>query len=310
VRLGDTLTIACVITGKHERERLLDLDTTITNQSGQKVLTGQAKVKVLEQSAQVQADAPARRAKVALVTGGGGGIGAAVAAALTARGATVTVLGRTESRLAGTVAAGKAGAYAVADVTKPEQLEAAIARLASDHGPVDILVNNAGAAESAPFARTDRALWGRMIGLNLGAVYEATRLVLPGMAERGWGRVISIASIAGLTGFPYVAAYCAAKHGVVGLTRALAREFAAKGVTVNAVCPGYTDTDLVQGAVARIEGKTGRSPDEIRAELIRGNPQGRLIQPEEVAAAVAWLAGPEAASVNGIALPVAGGEVM
>jgi NAD(P)-dependent dehydrogenase (short-subunit alcohol dehydrogenase family) len=148
-----------------------------------------------------------------------------------------------------------------------------------------------------------------MIGLNLGAVYEATRLVLPGMVERGWGRIINVASIAGLAGYPYVAAYCAAKHGVVGLTRALAREVAAKGITVNAVCPGYTDTELVRDAVTRIEAKTGRKPDEILAEFTRVNPQGRLVLPEEVAAAVAWLAGPDAASANGIALPIAGGEV-
>lgn len=243
--------------------------------------------------------------KRALVTGGGRGIGRAIAAALTREGAEVAILGRNAAALDDAVAAGDAARAHACDVTDPVALERAIAAA----GDLDILVNNAGHAETAPMRRMDRALFDRMIALNLTAVFDGIRLVLPGMVARGRGRIVSIASTAGLTGYPYVSAYCAAKHGVVGLTRSLAREVATSGVTINCVCPGFTETDLVAGSIDTIVAKTGRSSDSALAELTRTMPIGRLVKPEEVAGAVLWLVSDQAAAVTGIALPVAGGEI-
>jgi NAD(P)-dependent dehydrogenase (short-subunit alcohol dehydrogenase family) len=162
---------------------------------------------------------------------------------------------------------------------------------------------------SKPFGRTDTSDFDAMLSVNLMGVVNAIQAVLPGMTERGFGRIVAVASTAGLKGYAYVTAYCAAKHAVLGLVRALASEVARTGVTVNAVCPGFTDTDLVASSIDRIMQKTGRSRDEALSELTRGNPQGRLVQPDEVADAVAWLCGTAAASVTGQAIAVAGGEV-
>ncbi|HET7718000.1 MAG TPA: SDR family NAD(P)-dependent oxidoreductase [Bauldia sp.] len=239
----------------------------------------------------------------AVVTGGGRGIGRAVAAALTRSGLDVTVLGRSAAALEDVVAAGEAAACRVADVTD----EAALSAILGDLN-VDILVNNAGIADSAPFARSDLALFRRLMTVNFESVVTAARAVLPGMLARGFGRIVSIASVAGLKGYPYVTAYCASKHAVVGLTRALAQEVARSGVTVNAICPGYVDTDLVRDGAARVAAKTGRPREEITAAFHRHNPQGRLITVEEVAGAVVWLASDEAAAVNGQAIAIDGGE--
>lgn len=247
----------------------------------------------------------------ALVTGGGSGIGAAIALALANSGARITVLGRSAARAEALAASLPGGAQAVAaDVTDAEAVAAAVQKAVAGFGTVDILINNAGQASSAPLAKTDLELWQRMIAVNLTGSFLCLRAVLPGMLERQWGRIVNVASTAGLVGYRYTAAYCAAKHGVIGLTRSAALEVASRGVTVNAVCPGFTETDMLQTSIDNIVAKTGRTPEQARAELARGNPQNRLVQPEEVANAVLWLCGNGSASINGQSIAVCGGEVM
>jgi NAD(P)-dependent dehydrogenase (short-subunit alcohol dehydrogenase family) len=242
-----------------------------------------------------------------VVTGASRGIGLAVARTLQAHGARVTLMARDAGALeAAALDLGGDTAWQQMDVTDPAGVAAAFARA----GSVDILVNNAGQAASSPFARLDAALWQRMLDVNLTGAWHCIGVALPGMLDAGWGRIVNVASTAGLTGYRYVAAYCAAKHGLVGLTRALALEVASRGVTVNAVCPGYTETDIVIDAIANIVRKTGRTADQARAELAAANPQGRLVRPEEVAHAVAMLCMPDAGALNGQAIAVAGGEVM
>lgn len=247
----------------------------------------------------------------ALVTGAGQGIGEAIARQLLARGASVTVLGRRAETLRKLVDAfpGRCR-MALADVSSESEVTAAFAQAAAAQGAIDILVNNAGQARSAPFMKMDAALWQNMLAVNLTGAMLCMQQVLPGMVAQGWGRIVNVASTAGLKGYSYVAAYCAAKHGVLGLTRALALEVAQKGVTVNAVCPGYTETEIVRSSIARVVEKTGRSEAEAMEEFVKGNPQGRLVQPNEVADAVLWLCGAGASAITGQAIAVAGGEVM
>jgi NAD(P)-dependent dehydrogenase (short-subunit alcohol dehydrogenase family) len=243
-----------------------------------------------------------------LVTGGGRGIGRSIARAFTAKGAVVTVTGRDVARLEETRAAGDAQHASAFDLTDDIAARRALAEIASSR-PIDILIANAGGVETAPFQHTDAALLRRMFELNVVGVSHAMQAALPGMRLRRSGRIIAVASIAGLKGAAYVSAYVAAKHAVVGLVRALAIETAKDGVTVNAVCPGYVETDLVRGSLDRIVAKTSKPRAEALAAMLKDNPQGRLIQPEEVAAACLWLASDAAGSVTGAAIPITGGEI-
>ncbi|HRD34716.1 MAG TPA: SDR family NAD(P)-dependent oxidoreductase [Rhodocyclaceae bacterium] len=248
----------------------------------------------------------------AVVTGAGSGIGAAIALELAGLGASLTLVGRRAAPLQSMCAqlAGHSHGIAVADITDHGAIAAALATAAGARGPIAILVNNAGAARSAPAGKTTPALWHEMLAVNLTGTFNCTHAVLPGMQAAAWGRIVNIASTAGLVGYAYVSAYCAAKHGVIGFTRAVALEVAKQGITVNAVCPGYTDTPLLGGAVDNIVAKTGRSSDDAKTALAASNPQGRLVQPEDVARAVGWLCLPGSQAIHGQAIPVAGGEVM
>lgn len=255
--------------------------------------------------------APDAGARVALVTGGGRGIGMACALKLASQGCKVAVIARSLDEVDEVAAAihegGGMSLSAVCDVSSEESVSAAVEACGRRLGPVDILINNAGQAHSEPLVNTSLETWQRMLDVNLTGTFLATRKVLPGMLERGWGRIVNIASVSGLRGTAGSAAYCAAKHGVVGFTRAVAQEVAGKGVTVNAVCPGWTDTDMLRGALELMQQQTGQSIQAAEKELLGTIPTGRFVTPEALATLVAFLTGDSARDITGSALVVDGG---
>ena len=248
----------------------------------------------------------------AVVTGASRGIGAVVAAALVTEGVNVSLMGRDNAalgRVAQELGDNSRTLAVTTDVTDSTSVHSAFAAARERFGPVQILINNAGQAGSAKFTETDEALWNRLIAVNLHGTYLCSRQAVPDMLQAGFGRIVNVASIAGLRGAAYISAYVASKHAVIGLTRSLALEYATRNITVNAVCPGYVDTDIVKSAVANIKAKTGRSDSEALAALVATNPQRRLIEPREVADTVMWLCRAGSESVNGQSIVLAGGEV-
>ena len=254
--------------------------------------------------------------KLAFITGGGRGIGREIALAFAREGATIAVAARTRAQVESVAneVAGKAGVEAIAiecDVAHSESVNRAYERVREKFGRgPDILVNNAGIVETSPFLKTDEAMWQRHLAVNLTGTFHCTRAALPDMLERGWGRVINVASIAGKTGAPYISAYAASKHGVLGLTKSLALEVAAKGITVNAICPGYVDTEMTSRGIENIVAKTGKSVDDALEAIKRMSPQNRLVTPEEVAAVALLLASEAGQGINGQAINVDGGTVL
>lgn len=252
--------------------------------------------------------------RIALITGGGRGIGRAIALAFAREGARVALAARTAQQVEETAALignEQIGLPVVCDVSDVASVQLMFARVAMKFGrSPDILVNNAGIAESAPLAKTDDDLWHRHLAINLSGTFYCTRAAVPAMVEGGWGRVINVASIAGKTGAPYIAAYAASKHGVLGLTRSIALEVAAKGVTVNAICPGYVDTDMTTRGIENVTAKTGRSAEQALEAIKKMSPQNRLITVEEVAELALLLASDEGRGINGQAINIDGGTVL
>lgn len=245
----------------------------------------------------------------AFITGGGSGIGLATARALAVTGARLTLAGRNLAKVRAAADEFENAFAVVCDVSDETSVNAAFAEARDRYGVVDILINNAGQAPSAPFKNTDLKLWNETLGINLTGAFLCTRAALPDMLDAKWGRIVNVGSVCSLKGYAYVSAYVASKHGLLGLTRALAHETAKKGVTVNCVCPGYVDTPIITESVDRITSKTALSAEDAHASLIQFNPQGRIITPEEVASAIVYLCSDAAAAVNGAAVPITGGEI-
>ncbi len=243
------------------------------------------------------------------ITGGGTGIGLATARALAPTGARFTLVGRDGARVEAAAEEFENAQGVSCDVANEASVAAAFTAARDRYGPIDILINNAGITPSAPLDRMDLSMWNQTLAINLTGAFLCSRAALADMYANKWGRIVNVASIAGLQGGPYISAYCASKHGMIGMTRALAHEAAKRGVTVNAICPGYVDTDIITKAAENISSKTKLSEAEAKASLYAGNPQGRLISADEVASAIAWLCSDGAAATNGAAIPMSGGEI-